>query len=273
MRVIAKYPVDLHMHSIKSDGEMSPKALVQRAVSRSLKAIAITDHDTVAGVEEALEAAAEHELDIVPAIEVSAWLDREIHILGFFIDHTCPALAARLDALAANRQDRIREICDRLDEVGCPLDARTIIENAHGGVGRPHVAKAMVEAGYVKTFDDAFRRYLGSQGDAYVPAARLSAADAISLIHDANGVTSIAHPGPNQLEAKIPALKDVGLDAVEVGHPAHSATTQTQLRFIAAQHDLAITGGSDLHYRNGPCNLGQMGMTEQELDTLKTITV
>ena len=121
MRAIAKYPVDFHMHSIRSDGELSPEMLVKRAAARSLKVISLTDHDTVAGIDEALDTASAYDLDVVPGIELSAWLDREIHILGFFIDHSCPTLKAKLATLSERRKDRLRLICERLATLGCPL--------------------------------------------------------------------------------------------------------------------------------------------------------
>ena len=263
------YLVDLHMHSTCSDGQLPPEELVKLASERNLRVISITDHDTI----DALKIAKTHGQDlgirVIPGVEISAYFDREVHLLGYFFDPENQTLKSALEKQKVARIERVREICNRLDRLGYVVYPDQIIENAGASVGRPHVAQALVEAGHVRNMDDAFRRFLRNGGPAYVPEWQIDFRAAVEVIHEAGGVASIAHPGPDKLTGKIKALADLGLDAVEITHPAHSPSVSGQLRSIARQLKLLVTGGSDLHAPGGHWQLGSGGITETELSDLE----
>ena len=260
-----RFDVDLHMHSTCSDGELSPEQLVTRAQRRNLKAIAITDQDSVESYESASSSAASANIHLIPGTEISAQLHREIHILGLFIEPQNPALKECLKRLTQGRISRVHAICKRLREHGIDLDAQTIIEDAEGNVGRPHIAKAMVQGKHVATFNDAFEKYLGRRGKAYVENEKLSAEHAIDLIHAAGGVAILAHPGVEKLSSHFPELKAMGLDGIEVNHPAHGSNIRASLRSQAKKLGFLISGGSDMHNHQSACKLGDLGISESEL--------
>lgn len=264
----ARYPIDLHLHSAFSDGELSPTALVRSAHRRGVRAIALTDHDTTDGLPEARAAGAELGVGIIAGIELSTWLDREVHLLGYFIDPDHPQLAETARRQQGARVRRLRAICDRLAALGFPLDAEAILAANPGNVGRPHIARAMVAAGYARTTDEVFDRFLGNNGPAYVPIERLSTTTAIEIVHAAGGVAVLAHPGVDDLTDAVPELARAGLDGLEVDHPAHARSTRDRLRTLARAHDLVPTGGSDFHRRQSPYQLGHCGVDDAGLARL-----
>ncbi|MFN3198664.1 MAG: PHP domain-containing protein [Bradymonadia bacterium] len=245
------YPVDLHAHSTCSDGALSPQALVQKAAARGVRIFALTDHDTTVGIPAAMEAAEPLGVTIVPGVEISAHHEREVHVLGYFIDPEYPELKAIMATRKLDREERVRTICARLKGLGMPLDAEGIIRHAGGNVGRPHVARAMVFAGYVKTFDEAFKRFLGSNKPAYVAASYLPVSEAIAMIHRAGGLAVVAHPCADNLARAIPTFAEWGLDGVEVYHPAHHPGQRRALLKLCEVHDLVVTGGTDFHGPDG----------------------
>lgn len=273
-RARARHAIDLHMHSTWSDGTLTPQQLVAAAAKRGVRTIALTDHDTTDGVADARLAGEDVGVSVITGIEISAWLPdpaprgREVHILGWFVDPTHPELAATTRRQATARLRRAEAICARLTDLGVPLDPAPIIDAAHGNVGRPHIARALVAAGHVPTVSLAFDRYIGNSGPAYVALERIHAHDAIALVHAAGGVAAIAHPGVDGLTDAIPDLAAAGLDAVEVDHPAHNRATRDRLRGLAARHDLVPTGGSDFHRPEGPIGLGHHGVSDRVLATL-----
>lgn len=273
-RARARHAIDLHMHSTWSDGTLTPEQLVAAAAKRGVRTIALTDHDTTDGVAEARAAGRERGVGVITGIEISAWLPdpaprgREVHILGWFVDADHPQLAATTRRQSTARVRRAEAICARLTALGAPLDPAPIIDAAHGNVGRPHIARALVAAGHAPTVALAFDRYLGNSAPAYVALERLDADAAIDLVHAAGGVTALAHPGVDDLTDALPALAAAGLDALEVDHPAHSRATRDRLRGLAARHDLIVTGGSDFHRPDGPVGLGHHGVTEHTLAAL-----
>lgn len=264
----ARYPVDLHMHSSMSDGALSPTALVREAAKRGARAIALTDHDTTAGLAEAREAGAKFGVSILDGIELSAWIGREVHILGYFVDPANPELMAVTERQRTGRERRARAICARLGELGMPLDPEPIIEGAEGNVGRPHIAAAMIAAGYARSNQEVFDKWLGNSSPANVPIERLGADEAIDVIHAAGGVAVLAHPGVDDFSEEVPILVEAGLDGIEVLHPAHGNDMIDHFRAVARQHGLVATGGSDFHRPESPVKIGHFGIDDATLAAL-----
>ena len=263
-----RYPVDLHMHSTCSDGELSPTQLVSMAKRRGLSAIAITDHDSVGGYEEAHKAAEGSNLTVITGTEISADFTREIHILGYFIDPSEAVLKLELERQAQIRENRVHEICGRLAKLNIVIDADEILKTVKGNVGRPHIARVLVKQRHVPSFNAAFQKYLGRHAPAYVDVERVSAERAIDLIHGAGGIAVLAHPGVERLESKLYALKEMGLDGLEVNHPAHKKSIRTALRAHATRLGLLISGGSDMHGHRSTCKIGDLGISEAEFQAM-----
>ena len=242
-------PADLHIHTNFSDGIFAPHAVVEQALQTSLTTIAITDHDTVDGVEPA-QAAAAGRIAIIPGVEVSAaHLQNDVHILGYYIDLGVAEFLHDLQQLRLVRVARIEKILAKLYNLGIKLDLSAITaENPNPTICRSHIAYAMVQAGVVKQKQAAFDRYIGFGKPAYVARENISPAQAISLVRLAKGVPVLAHPGITNFSATfIAELVAAGLQGIEVYHPNHS---KKQIKFyskLAAKHNLVMTGGSDFH--------------------------
>jgi hypothetical protein len=262
--------VDLHTHTTFSDGLLTPEQLVERAVEKGLAALAITDHDSVEGLSRA-RAAAAGRLEIVSGIELSSIMDGvDLHILGYFVDADHEPLRARLQRFRQERRERIRLIVARLADLGIRLDAEAVLAAGEPGVvGRPHVAAAMVRAGAVGNPDEAFRRYLGANGDAFVPRPVFRSDEAIGLIHSANGVSVLAHPGASLADATIERLVAAGLRGLEVWHPQHPPSVRQRYRALAARLDVMVTGGSDFHGQPQGTDLGGVPVPYAALTRLK----
>jgi hypothetical protein len=262
--------VDLHAHTSFSDGALTPEALVARAIEKRLAALAVTDHDTLEAVPRA-RVAAGAALELVPGIEMSTSFEgAELHILGYYVNPEHGALRERLQRFQQERRDRALSIVERLRELGAPVDLEAVLELAGPGVvGRPHVAEAMVRAGLVADFDDAFDRYLGSQAPAYVPRPAFSAGEAIALIHAADGVSVLAHPGSQMPDSVIERLRGCGLRGIEVWHPQHGNATVRRYRALAERLGLLETGGSDFHGEHRSVDLGELPVPVTILDPLK----
>ena len=212
--------VDLHTHSTYSDGLLSPAALVEEAAARGVRFLALTDHDTVAGIAEARAAGGRHGVEVIPGVELSAALapGAEVHLLGYCVDVTDAALLAGLAAYARAREERMERMVDRLRRVGAPVDPdRVRVIAGHGTVGRPHLARALVEAGHAADVADAFARYVGSGRPAFVPRPRVDPRDAIALVRAAGGVPVLAHPySAGGVESVLDRLVPAGLAGMEV---------------------------------------------------------
>lgn len=251
--------LDLHMHSTASDGIVSPTEVVERAIRGRLDAIALTDHDTVAGVGEARMAAEGHPLEVIPGIEVSCtWEGGEIHVLGYFVDPENPALVAHGGRARNQREARLRGMVGRLAEQGIHVPFDAVLEAAGDEVhtlGRPHLARAMVATGAVADVHEAFDHYIGNEHPAYLPTHLLSPEEGVALIRSAGGVAVWAHPPVEQLDALLPRLVRSGLGGVEVYRPRNSPDRVRLLERTARTAGLLRSGGSDWH---GPDD-GELG--------------
>jgi predicted metal-dependent phosphoesterase TrpH len=250
--VSSRAPIcDLHSHSLASDGTYTPSQVVEHALERGLAALSLTDHDTVAGLPEARERAAGTGLRIVPGVELSTSHGGiEVHVLAYFVDETAAELTTALDHYREVRRERARSILARLQRLGMPLTEDEVVERAKGGtVGRPHVAEAMVARGYVTSFDEAFRRFIGAHGPAWVPKPVPTPQEAVALVRRSGGVAAIAHPATIGQDALIPELAAQGLVGLECIHPKHDPASEQRYRDLARRLGLIVTGGSDCHGR------------------------
>jgi hypothetical protein len=262
--------VDLHAHTFFSDGLLSPEALVARALDRHLVALAVTDHDSLEALPRA-RAAAGLVLELVPGIEMSSSLDGlDLHILGYFLDPDHAGLRMRLERFQDERRERAALILQRLAELGAPLDPDEVFDLAGPGVvGRPHVAGALIRAGHVGSMDEAFNRFLGTGGAAFVPRPAFRPEEAIALIHSAHGVSVLAHPGAALPDGVIETLVRSGLRGIEIWHPQHGPATVRRYRALAARLDLLETGGSDFHGHPRGADLGASPVPAAALTRLK----
>lgn len=243
--------IDLHLHTTASDGTLRPADLVAHAAAAGITTLSVTDHDTTAGLAEARGEADRLGLRFISGIEITAVEDgRDTHILGYFVDAAGEAFAGFLAGQRQDRVRRVREMAERLEALGAPIDAGPLVASGldHGrSIGRPHVAAALVARGHVRTHDEAFERYLDTGQPAFVPRSGASAAQVIDVIHQAGGVAALAHPGPSRSDRLIPGLAASGLDAIEVRHSDHDEAAEARYRALAATLGLAVSGGSDFH--------------------------
>lgn len=260
--------VDLHTHSTASDGTLPPERVVEAAKRCNLAAIALTDHDSIAGVAAARAAGDRLGIRIVAGCELSAFQDEhEVHLLALHLTRI-EALERRLTELRSLRYERAQKIVEKLNALGIAVTLEEVLKQANGGaVGRPHVARAMIARGAVADFKDAFVRYLGSAGAAFVPKARLSVEEAIEIAHEAGGLAVWAHPAEGGRRDRLEPLVNAGLDGVEVKHPSHSAEDVKRLEALAEFFGLVVSGGSDWHGASeGPRRLGNMNVPAAWLD-------
>ena len=240
------------MHSTASDGSLEPPEVVAAALSVGLRAIALTDHDTVAGVKPARIAAAGTSLQVIAGVELSAYQgDDETHLLGLHLTDV-DGMELALEAFREARRDRGEQMVGRLNAIGVSITFQDVLDAAGtGAIGRPHVAKALVENGWARDNRDAFDRYLGAGRPAFLDKRRLSLRDAIAMVHSCGGIAVLAHPGGEGTVARLSALRAQGLDGVEVIHPGHSLEDRKRLLAVATELDLVPSGGSDSHGATG----------------------
>ncbi|MFD2369242.1 PHP domain-containing protein [Brevibacillus sp. GCM10020057] len=242
---------DLHTHTKASDGTCDPAENVRLAKEAGLAAVAITDHDTVAGVPAAMQAAAELEIEVIPGVEVSSvGRGQDIHVLGFFVPYDDAAFQERLVSLRETRQERNKLLIARLQELGIPITLENVYRRKQGtdkNIGRPHIAEELVELGVVSSIDEAFAKYLGKEGAAYVNPPRITPQEAITLIKEAGGAAVLAHPGLYDADDLVQELIAFGLDGIEVNHPDNDAEQRARYTAWANEHGLVMTGGSDFH--------------------------
>lgn len=253
---------DLHTHSFCSDGMRTPTQAVEEAAAAGVQVLSLTDHDTVEGVPEALQAGAEHGVEVVPGSELSAHIDdREVHLLAYCLDHQSPRLAAYVKLVHQRRHERGAAIVERLYQLGVKVELSDILERANGSpLGRPHIAAAMVATGAVRDKEEAFSRFIGDRRPADVQKARTPSADVIAMVHELGGVVLLAHPGLSVSDATIQSLVDVGLDGVEVYHPSHQPPQIEHLNELAKRLKLLTSGGSDSHGESYGARIGDCGI-------------
>lgn len=243
--------VDLHTHTNKSDGTHSPREQVQLAKSSGLAGVAITDHDTIAGWEEALAAGVELGIKVVPGVEISSlWGDIDIHVLGYYVAADDTLFLNKLEQLRNVRNERNHRMVAKLQQLGIDITMDEVEKkkkDTKTNIGRPHIAEVLMDKGIVTTMKEAFDEYLGREGKAYINVPRISPHDAVKMIHEAGGVAVLAHPGLYPDDSIIEQLVALGLDGIEVYHADHGEEDEKRYLHIAKQYELLITGGSDYH--------------------------
>jgi hypothetical protein len=266
--------IDLHSHSLASDGELAAADVARCARDAGVGVWALCDHDTVAALPEAGAAATRLGLRFVPGIELSAFLEtREVHILGHFLDPAHPSLSAFQDRLAEHRRGRMARIVERLKALNVNVSEGDV-ERWSGGktLGRPHVARAILEAGYVATVKEAFDRFIGEGKPAYVARFRLEVSDAVALVRGAGGTATIAHPAVSRLASReLGRLRAAGVDGIEVHHADHDPGTRERLLRLAETLDMVPTAGSDYHGETvtPDRHLGDVTMSQEDLARLE----
>ena len=244
---------DLHMHSVFSDGTDEVPAIVAKAKAAGLSLMSLTDHDTVKGVGLALEEGEKQGIKVLPGIEISTYAICEVHILGYNIDINNDRLLTRLAEIEDKRHERIKAILANLKKYNIELDEEKIFDRI-GTVGRMHIAKQLLAKGYCQTITEAFDRYLGERGIAYVPSKRITPLEGVKLIKAAGGLAVVAHPlifcQKGKLDDLIGGLKTYGLDGLEVYYPTHSLDDTAKLYDLAKKNRLIATGGTDYHGLN-----------------------
>jgi predicted metal-dependent phosphoesterase TrpH len=247
--------VDLHLHTTASDGVMTPSEVVRYAKAKGLQAIAITDHDTIEGLEEGLSEGRKIGFEVIPGIEISAeHSSGSMHLLGFFIDIHHALLNERLGYLQKARAERNPKIVENLNRLGIEMTYEEVLKASGGGqVGRPHIAQVLFEKGYVRSFQEAFDRFLRKGAQAYVEKFRFSPKESIHFIKEAKGIAVLAHPntlnmnGYSELENLVLQLVKEGLKGIEVYYPEHNVLDVAKYKTLAERHGLLITGGTDYH--------------------------
>jgi len=267
--------IDLHLHTLASDGRLTPTELIQLVVQQGLQTISITDHDSTEGLAEAYEAAKEFpHLRIIPGIEMSADLPgNEVHVLGYFLDYHDVEFQATLTEFRRGRVDRARIMVEKLDALGMHVDWDRVQHFAgDGSVGRPHIALALVEAGFFKEPKEAFEEYLGNDGLAYYDRPKLNPIESVEMIKRVGGVPVLAHPTfMNDMEGGITDLKKVGLVGMEVYYAQYNDDTVRHLARLAKEYDLISCGGSDYHGlgNSGEPLPGTLGPPEETIQLLE----
>ncbi|MFH1571966.1 MAG: PHP domain-containing protein [Gemmatimonadota bacterium] len=261
---------DLHVHSYCSDGLRTPTQAAEEAFAAGLVAVSLTDHDTVAGVDEAMAAGQRLGVRVVPGAEFSAHLDdREVHLLAYFFDRRDARLLQHLERLRDNRRDRGTAIVERLNALGVEVTIEDVLHRANGGMlGRPHIAAAMVDRGAVPTKELAFDLYIGDRKPADVPKPRIPYAELIALVHQLGGVTVLAHPGNSVSEATVARLAEAGMDGIEVYHPAHQPPQIEHYTEMAERYHLLPAGGSDSHGEPEGTRIGDYGIGCEAVEAL-----
>ena len=264
---------DLHTHTFFSDGFYAPEDLVIKAHTQEIEQLSITDHDNVNGISEAIECAAKLDIEIIPGLEISSDIrDTEVHILGYFIDPKNPELGHYLNFFREERYKRAIRMVKKLNILGLNVTIDDVLVYAkNSAIGRPHIAQALLAKGQVKSFFEAFYKYIGNHAPAYERKVHLSPQSAFKIINDAGGLSFIAHPG-NMPEILIKELIDAGVDGIEVVHPSHSPEQTRFYRGIVNEYFLLECGGSDFHggKREDDENLGKFYTTSKVVDAMKT---
>jgi len=243
---------DLHIHTTASDGVYTPSKVVLRAEEKGVQLLSVTDHDTLSGIAEAQKLSNERGIAFLPGVELSAGGEAEVHVLGYGVNEKDARLNTFLDEMRQEREDRARRMLTLLEKLGMPLDADTLRTRPQDAIGRPKIARAMIEKGYVKSVQEAFERYLGNGCPAYVPRRRVPVSEAVSLLRSVKAVPVLAHPCQIKLPhaermREVEKWLDAGLRGIEIYHPSMSSEDRSFWLSYAVRHNLLVTGGSDFH--------------------------
>lgn len=266
--------LDLHIHTTASDGTWSPREVLEAAGRGRLDAVALADHDTAAGVRRLLEEEEEgpSPVQVIPALEVSSTLDgRELHFLGYFVDPQALPLLAHEERAALLREKRMAEMVRRLAQQGVNVEFEAVLEAAgpeRRSLSRPHLARALILAGYAETVSEAFERYIGDTHPAFLPTSLLAPEEAIRLILDAQGIPVWAHPPEDRVEALLPRLTRAGLRGLEVYRPRHDPSFILRLENLCRAWKLVMSGGSDWHGTEREPPLGEFFVSSEEVGAL-----
>ena len=264
--------LDLHIHTTASDGAWTPARVVEGAAAGGLDVIAISDHDTTAGVAEAREAARHHRIQVISALEVSStWEEREIHVLGYFVDPDDPALGEHRIHARTRRAARMEEMVARLQGAGIEVEMDEVMEAAGAdadALARPHLAQALVGRGHVSSVPEAFHTLIGDDHPAFVPTLLMSPLEAVELIHGAGGVAIWAHPPMDLLEPLLPELERGGLDGLEVYRASNKRNAVLRLEAACRARGLLKSGGSDWHTPDAGYSLGDFHVEAHEVEKL-----
>jgi predicted metal-dependent phosphoesterase TrpH len=260
--------IDLHMHSTASDGSDAPEAVAALAARNGLRVISLTDHDSLDGLPAATARAEAAGIRLIPGVELSVHEQgTDVHLLAYGFDPADPELVAAIARYRDARRERARKILARLKGLGIRISLETVEEIARGGaLGRPHVAEALLQGGFVESFNEAFQRFLGGHAPAYVAKAPVLLEDASKVVREAGGVTVLAHPGTLNRDHLIPGWARRGLDGIEVWHSKHDAGAIARYQSYAKMHGLLMTGGSDYHGERTPSvTIGSVSVPETVL--------
>lgn len=267
--------VDLHAHTVFSDGLFTPEELVAEAGRLRLTAVAVTDHDAVGGIDPAIAAGRQLQLEVVPGIEMSCNTDGvDVHLLAYYVDHKQTPVLDFFEVVRQKRAERAEKMVRKLNELGVAISIEQVRALSQGAaIGRPHVAQALVEAGAVRTVDEAFQRYIGYDGPAYFPKMQLAPREAVDFIHRYGGVAVVAHPGTYHHDGAVYSVISAGADGIEVWHPDHAQRSVDHYREIATKNGLLMTGGSDCHggRKQGKIFLGSVTVPYSCLQAVKNL--
>ena len=249
--------LDLHIHTTASDGSLTPTQVVQLARKKGFSLIAVTDHDTMGGVAEALEAGKKYNVDVVPGVEISSGVTLEVHMLGYGMSPDHPVMKAMMEDMRAARVERMERIIENLQKMGVPITVEEVEAVAGGAIGRPHIAQVLIAHGLVPDVRTAFREYIGVGAKAYVERRKMTSEQVIANIRDAGGVPVLAHGGllrisEVELNQWIDSMAKKGLMGLECFHNAHTPQMERLLRAAAERNGLLVTGGSDFHGASRP---------------------
>jgi len=265
--------VDLHMHTVHSDGTLTTRELMARAQAVGLTTISITDHDNTGAIAEALALSDEFGIEVIAGTELSATFGGyDIHILGYFFDHTNAELQRYLQLYRDERLKRAERIVEKLNDLNIPITLEAVLEKAGtGSVGRPHIANALLEEGLTETYHEAFYKYIGFGKPAYEQKFQVSPREAIELIASAGGISFVAHPGNSLDEKVLVELIKQGVDGIEVVHPSHSLERTAYYKGIANEYFLLTSGGSDFHggRRNDAEVFGRYVISDEEVEMMR----
>jgi predicted metal-dependent phosphoesterase TrpH len=271
---LQKFKADLHIHSFFSDGKFSPITILEKAKKSGINIISITDHDSIKGVAAATENCKKYGVEVIPGIEFSCdFNDREVHLLGYFLDYENENLEEYLLNYRKTRVDRIRKMVESLNKLGCAIDADKFINSISSNIsiGRPHLASAMVKDGFVKNYVEAFIYYIGDGKPAFVRKKNSDVQDVIKLISGLNGLSFIAHPGKNINVDSLNELVKLGINGIEVYHPSHSAQGTNAFLEFTKKNNLLVSGGTDFHgvIQSEYKNWGRFFIGKEEIENMK----